>query len=239
MGFPSYAQPIIGEWSVEATSWLLTLFKSLAPYKVFPSKSVPNTASLNFLGAYKWAYWSPLSILNWSAIIPSSVLKLSICLWNKFNLQFWISALNSAPSPGTRVVILVFSCVYFSPPSITLTDVIVLSVRTGVSTAPTPSPSINKSGGELKLVPVAKTNTSIIFPSLTIGFNWAPEPAIKVISGCLSKLIISDDPYPTPFLDTWTELILPLIIGWTWSWKVLVPIEEIPTFPVIFTVISG
>ena len=149
MGLPSYAQPIIGEWSVEAISWLLTLCKSLLPYKVFPSKSVPYTASLSFLGAYKCAYWSPLSTLNWSAIIPSSVLKLSICLWNKFNLQFWISALNSAPFPVTKTVILVYAWVYPSPYSITVIDVIALSSNTGTSTAPCPSPVIVISGGEL------------------------------------------------------------------------------------------
>ena len=147
MGLPSYAQPIIGEWSVEAISWLLTLCKSLLPYKVFPSTSVPNTASLSFLGAYKWEYWSPLFGLNWSAIIPSSLLKLSICLWKRFNLQFWISALNSAPSPGTLTLILVFAAVYPVPPSTTVIEDIVLFSRTGVNIAPVPSPSTIISGG--------------------------------------------------------------------------------------------
>ena len=140
---------IIGEWSLDETSKLLTLCKSLCPYKISPSWLTPYNASLNLRGAYKWEYWSPLSILNWSAIIPSSVLKLSICLWNKFNLQFCISALNSAPSPGTKTSILVFASVYPSPFSITVIDVIALLSITGVSTAPWPSPLIIKSGGEL------------------------------------------------------------------------------------------
>ena len=71
-----------------------------------------------------------------------------------------------------------------------------------------------------------------------MGSNWAPAPSITVISGCLSKLIISDEPYPTPFLDTCTESIWPLITGWTLHWKVSPAIDETPTFPVILTVIG-
>ena len=51
-------------------------------------------------------------------------------------------------------------------------------------------------------------------------------------------MIISDAPYPTPLFDKWTDVISPLNIGWTLSSKVSDPTEEIPTSPVILTVIS-
>ena len=82
------------------------------------------------------------------------------------------------------------------------------------------------------------TTTSIIFPPLTIGVICASDPDNKVTSGSLTKLIISDAPYPTPLFDKWTDVISPRTIGWTFSSKVSDPTEDIPISPVILTVIS-
>ena len=71
-----------------------------------------------------------------------------------------------------------------------------------------------------------------------IGVSCAFDPDNRVTSGSLTKLIISDAPYPTPLFDRWIDVISPRIIGWTLSSNVSDPTEEIPTSPVIFTVIS-
>ena len=124
MGLPSYAQPIIGEWSVDGISVPLDICKSFLPYNVFPSWFVPKTDSLSFLGAYKWLYWSPLpSLYSW-AIYPSSCVKDWRYLSNKLILQLWILALNSTPAPGKKTVTVVDPWTYPLPPSITLIDFI-------------------------------------------------------------------------------------------------------------------
>ena len=71
-----------------------------------------------------------------------------------------------------------------------------------------------------------------------MGVNCASDPDNNVTSGSLIKLIISDAPYPTPLFDKWTDVISPLIIGWTLSSKVSDPTEDIPTSLRILTLIS-
>ena len=71
--------------------------------------------------------------------------------------------------------------------------------NTGVRTAPTPSPFITISGSEKYPDPLFSTTTSSIAPFLIIGLSCASDPMPGVIFGSLSKLIISDAPYPTPF----------------------------------------
>jgi hypothetical protein len=63
----------------------------------------------------------------------------------------------------------VFCWVYPPPDSTTLTDVIRPLVKTGVITAPDPSPVTIKFGGELYFLPEFNTTTSIIFPLLITG----------------------------------------------------------------------
>ena len=81
--------------------------------------------------------------------------------------------------------------------------------------------------------------TSTIFPPTTIGDNWQSDPDSNSTVGCLSKLIISDDPYPTPPFSRCIDVTVPLTIGWKDPLNVSVPIEEIPTFPDKVTVMSG
>jgi hypothetical protein len=71
------------------------------------------------------------------------------------------------------------------PDSITLTLINCPFSIIGVSTAPKPSPSIVKLGGELYPPPEEFTKTSTILPFDTIGTTLAPEPLFKVINGCL------------------------------------------------------
>ena len=73
---------------------------------------------------------------------------------------------------------------------------------------------------------------------LTIGNNWASCPDFKDIEGVLSKLITSDEPYPTPLFSKWTEITLPLKIGCISASKVFPLIEEIPILPFKVTVMS-
>ena len=57
-------------------------------------------------------------------------------------------------------------------------------------------------------MPLLFTITSIIFPpKLTTGETSASDPLTKVTSGSLTKLIISDAPYPTPLSDKWMDVI--------------------------------
>ena len=51
-----------------------------------------------------------------------------------------------------------------------------------------------------------------------MGFNWAPLPLERLITGCLFKFKTSGDPYPEPLEVTWTEVIPPLNIGCAWAW---------------------
>ena len=64
-------------------------------------------------------------------------------------------------------------------------------------------------------------------------------PDDKLTSGCLLKLMISDDPYPTPLSARWIDVTSPLNIGWTLASKVSTPTDATPTLPVIVTLISG
>jgi len=68
--------------------------------------------------------------------------------------------------------------------------------------------------------------------------STALEPLLRVISGCLSKLTISEEPYPVPLSVRSTDSILPLNTGWTWHekfWSVLV---ETPVIPSTLTTIG-
>jgi len=64
-------------------------------------------------------------------------------------------------------------------------------------------------------------------------------PADKLTSGSLSKLITSEDPYPTPLSIKWIDVTSPLNIGWIWASKVSVPTDVTPTFPVNETSMGG
>ena len=70
------------------------------------------------------------------------------------------------------------------------------------------------------------TRTSTILPSLIMADNWAFIELESSIKGCLLKLIISDEPYPTPLFVKFRDVMLPLKIGsishgyflpWIWS----------------------
>ena len=63
------------------------------------------------------------------------------------------------------------------------------------------------------LVPFLLIITSIIFPLSIIGVTKAAVPLWNVTSGCLSRLITSEEPYPVPLLVKSTELISPLKRG--------------------------
>ena len=71
------------------------------------------------------------------------------------------------------------------------------------------------SGGLLYPEPPLLTTTSVIDPLLTTAVSCAPSPDFNVITGLLSKLIISDDPYPTPVEVMLAESISPLKMGCT------------------------
>ena len=64
------------------------------------------------------------------------------------------------------------------------------------------------------------------------------SPERSLMFGFLSKLRISEDPYPTPLFERWTDWISPLKIGWTSASNVSVPIEDIPIFPSTVTEMS-
>ena len=128
---------------------------------------------------------------------------------------------------------------YPAPCSITLTAVIEPPDITGVKTAPTPAPVISRSGVEKYLLPEFKTITWTILPLLIIGWSCASTPVSRDIDGWWSKPTISEDPYPTPPFSKWTEVTVPLTIGWTEASKVSDPIDDIPTFPVNVAVIDG
>ena len=128
---------------------------------------------------------------------------------------------------------------YPDPGSITLIVDIDPFSMTAVKTAPIPAPLIARSGAEKYLLPGLKTITWTILPLLIIGWSWAWTPASNVICGWWSKPMISEDPYPTPPFSRWTEVTVPLTIGWIEASKVSCPIDEIPILPVSVAVISG
>ena len=146
---PSYAQPIIGEWSLDGISVPLDNWRSVLPYKISPLWFLPKTDSLNLRGAYKWENCNPLFSLNSCAINPSSPVKFFKYLSNKLILHSWTSALNWAPLPGTLIAIVVLSILYPTPPSSTFTSINLPSEIIGVTTQPVPEPEIITSGGEL------------------------------------------------------------------------------------------
>ena len=79
----------------------------------------------------------------------------------------------------------------------------------------------------------------MIFPPCTIGCTWPSTPEDRVTSGSLLKLIISDEPYPTPLSAKWIDVTSPLNIGWILASKVSFPTDVTPTSPVKVTLIGG
>jgi len=71
-----------------------------------------------------------------------------------------------------------------------------------------------------------------------MGDITAPLPVFKSIKGDLSKLSMSEDPYPTPLLDKCIDVTDPLIIGLRTASKVFPSMEDIPILPSMVTAIS-
>ena len=173
---------------------------------------------------------------------PSSAAKYGRFFSKRLTLQFWRFALNTGTlrvDPAFMTSIVVEAWSYPPPDSTTVTDVIDPFSITGTKTAPTPSPLTSKSGTETYLEPEFWTITFTILPLLTIGVNCASIPDSIVTWGWKSKLIISDDPYPTPPLSKWTDVTCPLKIGSMSALNVWLPMEDIPTSPTRVAVIAG
>ena len=164
---------------------MLDFIKSFLPYKIFPAWSEAYTISLSFLGAYRWEYSNSKFWLIPSDKTPSSSETIVEFFWKRLTFQDCIFVLNSAKSPVAMTFIAVVLGKYPMPDSITLTLINCPFSIIGVSTAPKPSPSIVKFGGELYPLPEEFTKTSIILPFEIIGITFAPEPLFKVINGCL------------------------------------------------------
>ena len=62
---------------------------------------------------------------------------------------------------------------------------------------------------------------------------------LRLISGTLLKLIISEAPYPTPVFVNCNDVICPLKIGCREAPKVFPDIEDMPTLPITSTDIGG
>ena len=160
-------------------------------------------------------------------------------LFAELTLQFWSFAFKVAPLPGNTTLIVVVVWSYPVPDSNTFTEVIKPFDSTGTTTAPVPSPSITRSGGELYFLPEFVTNTSWSFPLLIMGCICASVPETRVTDGGLFRFNTSEDPYPTPLFERLTEVTSPRNIGCSCAWKVSCPIEDIPIDPAMVTEISG
>ena len=99
------------------------------------------------------------------------------------------------------ILISVLSFEYPTPPLTTVMDEMVPLLNTGVRTAPKPSPEMSMSGGELYLLPAFRTITLSITPLLITASACAFSPERSLMFGFLSKLRISEDPYPTPLFE--------------------------------------
>ena len=196
---PSYAHPIIGEWSDEGTSSLLASFKSPTPNRFessidFKTKSGISLVlsadfavkdCLNFLGANKWQYCNPPSFLSDKDITPSSGLMVLKYFWNKLTVHFWMSANILAPWPDA-ITSTVVPEVYPTPPFLTMTLTISPFSIMGTNWAYFPLPFITRFGGELYPEPPLTIKTSWICPwVLTMTNNWAFFPLLKSKIGCL------------------------------------------------------
>ena len=125
-----------------------------------------------------------------------------------------ISTSVFAPDPAGVMMIEVLSLTYPAPPLITFTSVISPFEMIGVNTAFLPVPlTIVRFGGELYPLPELVTSTFVICPFFMIGTSCAFSPLKNVISGCLLKLIISEEPYLLPPLSKLIESKEPLKIG--------------------------
>ena len=131
-----------------------------------------------------------------------------------------------------------FPSSYPIPPLITLTSISCPLLTIGVNLAKDPTPLSTKLGGVLYWLPLALITTSIILPLLITGLTKALFPLWKSISGCLSKLKISEEPYPVPLLVKSTESILPLNLAWILDLKSWLLKVAIPILPSIVTVIG-
>ena len=85
-----------------------------------------------------------------------------------------------APLPGGTTFISTLSCWYCKPPSSTITSTILPSDTTALNFAPkpVPIPTTSKSGAEVYSWPFDCISTSVIFPSVTIGFSSASLPVL-------------------------------------------------------------
>ena len=170
----------------EGTSSLFDFLKSAIPYKVNPSWSFAYMDSLRLLGAYKWQYWSPYSLLSDKVTIPSSLPIILKYFWNKLTVHFWILANNLHPCPdGTTSIVVPFP--YPTPPfSVIILEISPFSM-TGTNLAYFPVPLMLRFGGELYPEPPFNTKTSWIVPwTSTIASNSAFFPLLSSKMGCLS-----------------------------------------------------
>ena len=156
-------------------------------------------------------------------------------LWKRLTLQLSTFESKRAPDPEGDTVMVVSDSTYPFPGSIILTEETSPPDKIGVKIAPTPTPLTVIFGKALYPLPFASITTSTNLPWLIIGFNCAPLPLERLMTGCLLKLRTSEDPYPIPLEVNCTEVIPPLNIGSAWALYVS---SDTPNLPSIETTMS-
>ena len=164
MGFPSYAHPIIGEWS-----WGEVV---VSPNDAWILPEYPTTEYCKFVSASLKSISSP----NLSKLLT---VKSRIAL----------STINPDPF---GVILTSGATVYPIPGFITFTSVILPSETIALNLAPipVPIPTKSKSGADVYSFPPNITSHPIIFPSKTIALNSAFLPLRILIFGFFSKFNI-------------------------------------------------
>ena len=105
-----------------------------------------------------------------------------------------VLASSFAPLPGGTTLISILSCWYCKPPSRIITSTILPSDTTALNFAPkpVPIPTTSKSGAEVYSWPFVCISTTVIFPSVTIGFSSASLPVLISIVIDFSRFKVSE-----------------------------------------------
>ena len=101
---------------------------------------------------------------------------------------------NLTPVPGTCSLTTTWDVEYPTPPLATVTLSTLPSLIEAITLAPTPSPKIVRSGGEIYPSPLLVMITESILPSWTIALYSEEDPEETLTVGGIAKLKMVEEP---------------------------------------------
>ena len=162
MGFPSYAQPIIGEWEVILSNWPLSVSEKLSFSKELAKVcEYPKTLKFN-----EFSLEVKLKLPN---------------LFSSFNVKLLTLPLNTLLEPLGLIWTSVVKLLYPIPELTTIASTILPPETTGLILAPDPEPvSVTiTSGAEKYSRPWFTTAALSIFPLAIIGLI-SPDSPVRI-----------------------------------------------------------